>query len=143
MLLDAGTGTVTTFLEGPDKEQFKGVNDLDLRAQWRSRLHGPRSDRLHDRSGRVYRLTPRPAHGADRQCAEPKWDRAQQVREGRLRRSSAAARPRGWQIAGYQPGCGSSTKLATDKRRLVGAHPPFKGTGFVERKDGTYRFVPV
>ena len=41
----------------------------------------------------------------------PNRDRAQQVREGRLRRSSVAARPRGWQIAGYQPGCGSSTNL--------------------------------
>ena len=34
-------------------------------------------------------------------------------------------------------------QLATDKRRLVGAHLPFPGTGFVERKDGTYGFVPV
>jgi len=32
-------------------------------------------------------------------------------------------------------------QLATDKRRLVGAHLPFPGTGFVERKDSTYRFV--
>ena len=34
-------------------------------------------------------------------------------------------------------------QLATDKRRLVGAHLPFPGTGFVERKDGIYRFVPA
>jgi glyoxylase-like metal-dependent hydrolase (beta-lactamase superfamily II) len=32
-------------------------------------------------------------------------------------------------------------RLATDKRRLVAAHLPFPGTGFVERKDRTYRFV--
>jgi glyoxylase-like metal-dependent hydrolase (beta-lactamase superfamily II) len=34
-------------------------------------------------------------------------------------------------------------QLATDKRRLVGAHLPFPGTGFVERKDQAYRFVPA
>jgi glyoxylase-like metal-dependent hydrolase (beta-lactamase superfamily II) len=34
-------------------------------------------------------------------------------------------------------------QLATDKQRLVGAHFPFPGTGFVERKDGAYRFVPA
>jgi glyoxylase-like metal-dependent hydrolase (beta-lactamase superfamily II) len=34
-------------------------------------------------------------------------------------------------------------QLATDKRRLVGAHLPFPGIGFVERKDGAFRFVPA
>ena len=34
-------------------------------------------------------------------------------------------------------------RLATDKVRLVGAHLPFPGTGFAERKDGAYRFVPA
>jgi glyoxylase-like metal-dependent hydrolase (beta-lactamase superfamily II) len=34
-------------------------------------------------------------------------------------------------------------QLTTDKRRLVGAHLPFPGTGFVERKDRAYRFVPA
>jgi glyoxylase-like metal-dependent hydrolase (beta-lactamase superfamily II) len=34
-------------------------------------------------------------------------------------------------------------RLATDKLRLVCAHLPFPGTGFVERKDGAYRFVPA
>jgi glyoxylase-like metal-dependent hydrolase (beta-lactamase superfamily II) len=34
-------------------------------------------------------------------------------------------------------------QLAADKRRLVAAHLPFPGTGFVERKDGVYRFVPA
>jgi glyoxylase-like metal-dependent hydrolase (beta-lactamase superfamily II) len=32
-------------------------------------------------------------------------------------------------------------QLAADKRRLVAAHLSFPGTGFVERKDGVYRFV--
>jgi glyoxylase-like metal-dependent hydrolase (beta-lactamase superfamily II) len=32
-------------------------------------------------------------------------------------------------------------RLATEKRRLIGAHLPFPGAGFVERKDGAYRFV--
>ena len=34
-------------------------------------------------------------------------------------------------------------QLATDKRRLFGAHLPSPGIGFVERKDQAYRFVPV
>jgi hypothetical protein len=34
-------------------------------------------------------------------------------------------------------------QLAADKRRLVAAHLPFPGAGFVERKDGSYRFVPA
>jgi glyoxylase-like metal-dependent hydrolase (beta-lactamase superfamily II) len=32
-------------------------------------------------------------------------------------------------------------QLATDKRRLVGAHLPFPGTGFVQREGSAYRFV--
>jgi glyoxylase-like metal-dependent hydrolase (beta-lactamase superfamily II) len=32
-------------------------------------------------------------------------------------------------------------QLATDKQRLIGAHLPFPGGGFVERKDSSYRFV--
>ena len=34
-------------------------------------------------------------------------------------------------------------RLATDKLRLVCAHLPFPGTGFVERKEGAYRFLPA
>ena len=34
-------------------------------------------------------------------------------------------------------------RLATDKVRLLGAHLPVPGTGFVERKDGAYRFAPA
>jgi len=47
----------------------------------------------------------------------------------------------------HEPDRGISTRLrlldrlASDKRRLVGAHLPFPGTGVVERKDGAYRFV--
>jgi glyoxylase-like metal-dependent hydrolase (beta-lactamase superfamily II) len=49
----------------------------------------------------------------------------------------------------HEPDRGISTRLrlldrlVTDKRRLFGAHLPFPGTGFVERKDGAYRFVPA
>jgi glyoxylase-like metal-dependent hydrolase (beta-lactamase superfamily II) len=32
-------------------------------------------------------------------------------------------------------------RLAADKTQVIGAHLPFPGTGFVERKDGAYRFV--
>ena len=32
-------------------------------------------------------------------------------------------------------------QLATDKQRLIGAHLPFPGSGFVERNGSTYRFV--
>ena len=55
-----------------------------------------------------------------------------------------------WRVpVDHEPDRGISTRLrlldqlATDKRRLVGAHLPFPGTGFVERKDGAYRFVPA
>ena len=55
-----------------------------------------------------------------------------------------------WRVGvDHEPDRGISTRLrlldqlATDKRRLVGAHLPFPGTGFVERKDGAYRFVPA
>jgi hypothetical protein len=34
-------------------------------------------------------------------------------------------------------------QLAAHKRRLVGTHLPFPGTGFVERKDGAYHLVPA
>jgi glyoxylase-like metal-dependent hydrolase (beta-lactamase superfamily II) len=53
-----------------------------------------------------------------------------------------------WRVpVDHEPDRGTSTRLrlldllATEKRRLVGAHLPFPGTGFVERKDGAYRFV--
>jgi glyoxylase-like metal-dependent hydrolase (beta-lactamase superfamily II) len=53
-----------------------------------------------------------------------------------------------WRVpVDHEPDRGISTRLrlldrlVTDKRRLVGAHLPFPGTGFAERKDGAYRFV--
>jgi glyoxylase-like metal-dependent hydrolase (beta-lactamase superfamily II) len=55
-----------------------------------------------------------------------------------------------WRVGvDHEPDRGISTRLrlldqlATDKRRLVGAHLPFPGAGFVERKDGAYHFVPA
>jgi gluconolactonase len=58
MLLDTATGTVTTFLEGPDKERFKGVNDLIFARNGDLYFTDQGQTGLHDRSGRVYRLTP-------------------------------------------------------------------------------------
>lgn len=53
-----------------------------------------------------------------------------------------------WRVpADHEPDRGISTRLGlldrlvTDKRRLVCAHLPFPGTGYVERKNGAYRFV--
>ena len=55
-----------------------------------------------------------------------------------------------WKVpVDHDPDVGISTRvrlldrLATEKLRLVSAHLPFPGTGFVERKDGAYRFVPA
>jgi glyoxylase-like metal-dependent hydrolase (beta-lactamase superfamily II) len=55
-----------------------------------------------------------------------------------------------WRVpVDHEPDRGVSTRLrlldrlVIDKRRLIGAHLPFPGTGFVERKDGAYRFVPT
>jgi len=53
-----------------------------------------------------------------------------------------------WRVTvDHEPDRGISTRLrlldrlATDKHRLLGAHLPFPGTGFVERAHGSYRFV--
>ena len=46
-------------------------------------------------------------------------------------------------IAASRPVYACLIELVIDKRRLIGAHLPFPGTGFVERKDGAYRFVPT
>jgi glyoxylase-like metal-dependent hydrolase (beta-lactamase superfamily II) len=55
-----------------------------------------------------------------------------------------------WRVpVDHEPDVGVSTRLrlldrlATEKRRLVAAHLPFPGSGFVERKDRAYRFVPA
>lgn len=34
-------------------------------------------------------------------------------------------------------------RLATDRSKLIGFHLPYPGVGYVERKGGAYRFVPV
>ena len=56
----------------------------------------------------------------------------------------------GWHTAAdHQPDVGARTRkalldrLAHGKTRIVGYHLPFPGTGFVEAKDGAYRFVPA
>ena len=53
-----------------------------------------------------------------------------------------------WRVpVDHEPDRGISTRLrlldrlATEKQRLIAAHLPFPGIGFVERKDGAYRFV--
>jgi glyoxylase-like metal-dependent hydrolase (beta-lactamase superfamily II) len=53
-----------------------------------------------------------------------------------------------WKVpVDHEPDQGISTRLrlldrlATEKRRLIAAHLPFPGTGFVERKDRAYRFA--
>jgi glyoxylase-like metal-dependent hydrolase (beta-lactamase superfamily II) len=53
-----------------------------------------------------------------------------------------------WKVpVDHEPDRGIATRLrlldqlATDKRRLVCAHLPFPGSGFVERQAGAYRFV--
>ena len=55
-----------------------------------------------------------------------------------------------WKVpVDHEPDRGIATRLrlldrlATDKVRLLGAHLPPPGTGFVERKDGAYRFAPA
>jgi gluconolactonase len=58
MLLDTGSGAVTSYLEGPDKERFKGVNDLIFAGNGDLYFTDQGQTGLHDRSGRVYRLTP-------------------------------------------------------------------------------------
>jgi glyoxylase-like metal-dependent hydrolase (beta-lactamase superfamily II) len=53
-----------------------------------------------------------------------------------------------WRVpADHEPDRGVATRLrlldrlATDKTRIVAAHLPYPGSGFVERKDNAYRFV--
>ena len=55
-----------------------------------------------------------------------------------------------WKVAvDHEPDRGVATRLrlldrlATDRVRLLGAHLPAPGAGFVERKGGAYRFTPA
>ena len=58
MRLDPGSGTIKPFLEGPDKERFKGVNDLVFASNGDLYFTDQGQTGLHDPTGRVYRLTP-------------------------------------------------------------------------------------
>lgn len=57
LLLDAKTGSVTPFIEGPSKERFKGVNDLIFAANGDLYFTDQGQTGLHNPTGRVYRYT--------------------------------------------------------------------------------------
>ena len=55
-----------------------------------------------------------------------------------------------WKVAvDHEPDRGVATRLrlldrlATERVRLLGAHLPAPGAGFVERQGGAYRFAPA
>lgn len=58
MLLDAASGAIEVFLNGPEKEQFKGVNDLVFASNGDLYFTDQGGTGLQDPTGRVYRLTP-------------------------------------------------------------------------------------
>ena len=58
MLMDPKTGGVTSHVVGPDKERFKGVNDLVFASNGDLYFTDQGQTGLHDPTGRVYRLTP-------------------------------------------------------------------------------------
>ncbi|HEX6983845.1 MAG TPA: SMP-30/gluconolactonase/LRE family protein, partial [Planctomycetaceae bacterium] len=58
MLMDPKTGGVTPHVVGPDKERFKGVNDLVFASNGDLYFTDQGQTGLHDPTGRVYRLTP-------------------------------------------------------------------------------------
>lgn len=57
LLLDPENGTVTPFLEGPDKERFKGVNDLVFASNGDLYFTDQGQTGLHDPTGLVYRYS--------------------------------------------------------------------------------------
>jgi len=57
MLLDPDKGTVTPLLEGPDKERFKGVNDLVFASNADLYFTDQGQTGLHDPTGLVYRYS--------------------------------------------------------------------------------------
>ncbi|MDA0654954.1 MAG: SMP-30/gluconolactonase/LRE family protein [Proteobacteria bacterium] len=57
MLLDPNSGAVTSFLEGPDKERFKGVNDLVFASNGDLYFTDQGQTGLHDPTGRIYRYS--------------------------------------------------------------------------------------
>jgi len=58
MLLDAEHGALTLFKGGPEKERFKGVNDLQFDRHGNLYFTDQGATGLHDPTGRVYKLTP-------------------------------------------------------------------------------------
>jgi gluconolactonase len=57
MLMDPKTGSVTPHVVGPDKERFKGVNDLVFASNGDLYFTDQGQTGLHDPTGRVYRLS--------------------------------------------------------------------------------------
>jgi gluconolactonase len=57
MLLDPDTGSVTPFIEGPDKQRFKGVNDLVFASNGDLYFTDQGQTGLHDPTGLVYRYS--------------------------------------------------------------------------------------
>jgi gluconolactonase len=57
MLLDPKSGSVTTFIEGPTKERFKGVNDIIFAKNGDMYFTDQGNTGLTDPTGRVYRYT--------------------------------------------------------------------------------------
>jgi gluconolactonase len=58
MLLEPGTGKVTKFCEGTEKERFKGVNDLIFASNGDLYFTDQGATGLHDPTGRVFRMEP-------------------------------------------------------------------------------------
>ena len=58
MRMDPASGAVEPWLAGPDKERFKGVNDLVFAGNGDLYFTDQGQTGLHDPTGRVYRLTP-------------------------------------------------------------------------------------
>lgn len=58
MRLDPDTGKVTSLLQGPNSEHFKGVNDLVFGENGEIYFTDQGQTGMHDPSGRVYRLDP-------------------------------------------------------------------------------------
>lgn len=58
MLLDVDAGRLTPHIEGPEKERFKGVNDLVFASTGDLYFTDQGATGLHDPTGRVYRMAP-------------------------------------------------------------------------------------
>lgn len=58
MLLDPDAGRVTPLVEGPEKERFKGVNDLVFSSDGELYFTDQGATGLHDPTGRVYKMAP-------------------------------------------------------------------------------------